>query len=110
MDMSFLEKLFFSEKIIVAAAATSDWPTSLKKRLKKCNFMYLKIFFNVPKAVSVLKLSYILKILKNTIFLDKKVINMGSMSKKDILSTQYIIITLFGRGGGGLSPFGATFL
>ena len=72
--------------------------------------MYLKIFLNVPKAVSVLKLSYILKILKNTIFLDKKVINMGSMSKKDILSTQYILIMLFGRGGGGLSPFGATFL
>ena len=41
--------------------------------------------------------------------MDKKVIKMGSKSKKDILSTQYIIITLFGRGGGGLSPFGATF-
>ena len=68
--------------------------------------MHQNFFINVPKAVSVLKISYI----TNTNFLDKKVIKMGSKSKKDILSTQDILITLFGRGGGGLSPLGATFL
>ena len=60
--------------------------------------MELKIFINVPKAVSVLKISYVLGNKKNTNFLDKKVIKMGSKSKKDILSTQDILLMLFGRG------------
>ena len=67
--------------------------------------MELKIFINVPKAVSVLKISYVLGNKKNTNFLDKKVIKMGSKSKKDILSMQDILIMLFGRGGGGSQPF-----
>ena len=40
----------------------------------------------------------------------KKVIKMGTKSKKNILSTQDILITFFGRGKGGYSPFGATYL
>ena len=38
-----------------------------------------------------------------------KGVKNGYKVKKDILSVQDILLALFGRGG-GLSPFGATFL
>ena len=45
--------------------------------------MYLKMFKNVPKVVSVLKLSYVLRKLKKiTKFFVEKVKKMGTKSKR----------------------------
>ena len=77
----------------------------------KCNFQHLNIFKNVPKVVSVLEFPYILRILRKKL---KKFGLKGEKNelkvKKDILSTHDIFISLFGRGEGGFSPFGATYL
>ena len=57
MDVRFLEK------IIVAPATAADWRSSKKVNVFwKTNFKHLKIFKNVPKVVSELEISYILRI------------------------------------------------
>ena len=99
------QKYFFCLVKTIAAAAAATWYSSKKVYVFwKTNFKHLKIFRNVSKVVSEWKISYILRIKKKFKVFGKKVVKNGCKVKKDIFSTQDILLALFGRGG-GLQPF-----